>query len=74
MKSMKTLIILALFSVSNLTFANGWENGPCAEDVKTLCAGAEKTGGVIKCLKENEAKLSASCKEKMASKGKKKDG
>ncbi len=71
---MKTLPIIALFFLQSLAFANGWENGPCAEDVKTICAGAEKTGGVMKCLKENEAKLSASCKEKMASKGKKKEG
>jgi hypothetical protein len=35
----------------------------CKEDVKKLCAGVERgEGRIIKCLKENTEKLSASCK------------
>jgi hypothetical protein len=40
----------------------------CAADVKTLCAGIERGNGrIAKCLKENESKVSAACKEKLQS-------
>lgn len=39
----------------------------CRDDLKTYCASVEKGGGrKVKCLKENEAKLSASCKATLA--------
>ena len=40
---------------------------PCAEDVKQLCAEVKPGGGrVQRCLKENTAKLSPACNEKLA--------
>lgn len=39
----------------------------CRDDLKTLCSGVEKGGGrKVKCLKDNEAKLSAPCKATLA--------
>ena len=36
---------------------------PCAKDRETLCAGVKAGGGrFMKCLRENEAKVSAECK------------
>ncbi|HWU44718.1 MAG TPA: cysteine rich repeat-containing protein [Bdellovibrio sp.] len=37
--------------------------GPCAKDKETLCAGIEGRGNVMKCLKDNSAKISTECKE-----------
>jgi Cysteine rich repeat len=42
----------------------------CVADVKALCAGVERgEGRIAKCLKENESKLSAECKEKLKAAG-----
>jgi hypothetical protein len=39
----------------------------CRSDAQTLCKGVEPGGGrIAKCLKENDAKLSPACKEKLA--------
>lgn len=55
---MRLILIPCLF-FAQLAFANG----PCAADREKFCASVEKGGGqVIKCLKENEAQLSAECK------------
>lgn len=44
-------------------------DGPCKADREKLCGSTEKGGGqIMKCMKENEASLSAECKEHMASK------
>jgi hypothetical protein len=38
----------------------------CGADVKAHCANVERGDGrIAKCLKENESKLSAACKEKL---------
>jgi hypothetical protein len=38
----------------------------CAEDMKAYCVNVERgEGRIAKCLKENESKLSATCKEKL---------
>lgn len=59
---MRSVAIL-LLSVS--ASASGWEEGPCAPDVKKFCAGVEKgTGAVIRCLKAHEAELSSACRQK----------
>jgi hypothetical protein len=43
--------------------------GPCKQDVATLCPGITPGKGAIReCLKANEEKLSAECKEKIAKK------
>jgi len=46
------------------TVANAMEpKGPCAEDIKKLCADAKPgAGGIAACLKKHEADLSAGCK------------
>lgn len=39
-------------------------NGPCKADVEKFCAEVEPgEGRIVKCLKENEAKLSEECKK-----------
>jgi hypothetical protein len=62
---MKIIIYSALlFAFSNSAFAlHESSHGACAKDAKILCAGVPHGGGaVMKCLKENEAKLSPECK------------
>lgn len=45
------------------SFAHAQGDGPCAKDRETLCAGVEPgAGGVMKCMKDNEEKLSTECK------------
>lgn len=43
----------------------------CAEDVKSFCADAKPGhGGILKCLKKNEASLSEACKASLPGHGK----
>lgn len=43
--------------------AHAGAEGPCAKDRESLCAGVEAgEGRIVKCLKDNEDKLSAECK------------
>jgi hypothetical protein len=59
------MIMLVCLGFTMNVMADGWESGPCAEDVKKLCANVEKgEGRIIRCLKEHEAELSPACKEK----------
>ncbi len=47
----------------------------CGSDAKKLCSKAPREkGGVFKCLKQNESKLSSSCKEAMTPPWKKNKG
>ena len=63
------MILLVGLSFAMSAMADGWDKGPCAVDVKKLCASVEKgEGRVIQCLKEHEAELSPACKEKRAEK------
>jgi cysteine rich repeat protein len=34
----------------------------CEQDARSLCGGAQAGGGILKCLKDNEGKLSAPCR------------
>ena len=60
---MKFLAIV-IFLFSTTAFANHHEgDGPCAKDRETYCAAAKGDhAAVMKCMQENEAKLSAECK------------
>lgn len=74
------LVILGAFAVSSsLSIAhehgegkghgNSHEAGPCKMDRETLCKGVEQGHGEIeKCFKENESKLSESCKANLSEK------
>lgn len=45
------------------TLAHAQGDGPCAKDREALCAGVEPGDGkVMKCMKDNEEKLSMECK------------
>lgn len=69
---MTKFISISLFVLSISAFANaghdhGHHNGPCMKDAETLCANIEKGHGAkVKCLKENESKLSKECSAHMA--------
>lgn len=55
------MVFSLFFSAGSLAYAMG--DGPCAKDRESFCAGVETGGGaVMKCLKENEEKLSVECK------------
>lgn len=57
-------ILLALTSLLLMgSVASAQGNGPCAKDRETLCAGIEPGDGrMMKCMMENQDKLSAECK------------
>jgi hypothetical protein len=38
---------------------------PCAKDAQSLCAGKTYGKGLVKCMKENKAKLAPACQEKL---------
>ena len=74
---MKTVLIslAALFVLSSgVAFAADAprppSNGPraaCKADVEKLCAGIQRGGGrIVECLKQNEAQVSAPCKDAIA--------
>jgi hypothetical protein len=54
---MKTLIALFL-----LASAPALADGPCSKDRETFCPGMKFGPALLNCLKKNEAKLSAECK------------
>ncbi|WII71793.1 cysteine rich repeat-containing protein [Bdellovibrio sp. 22V] len=53
-----------MLGVSSFAQANEMHgNGPCKADREKLCAGVEHgKGAMMKCMKDNEAQLSAECK------------
>ncbi len=58
------IVVLALGSLAQADHHEKGE-GPCKKDVETLCAGIEPgEGRIMKCLKENDSKVSAECKAK----------
>lgn len=69
---MKKIISIFVLVLSFSTFANaehkeGKHHGPCMKDAETLCPNIEPGHGAkIKCLKENESKLSQECSAHMA--------
>ena len=57
----KFLIVTALSFGCSMALAQG--DGPCAKDRETLCGSVEPgEGRMMKCMKENEDKLSSECK------------
>lgn len=55
--------VLGISMIANADHKEGHHGGPCEKDAQTYCASV--TGGhgeKVKCLKENEAKLSPECK------------
>jgi len=59
-------ILVLIGSVSIFAQANHHE-GPCKKDMETYCANVTAGHGAkVKCLKENEAKLSKECAAHMA--------
>lgn len=67
------LVLSVLLSLSTMANDSADEAatavGPCKQDVATLCPGIEPGKGAIKeCLKKNQDKLSAECKDKFAAK------
>jgi hypothetical protein len=62
-----SLLVLAFSSFSFASDTGGKGDGPCAADVKQFCSSVEKGGGrIMKCLHENNDKLSPACKESNA--------
>lgn len=62
-----TLIILFAASLGLAKVLEAEEhNGPCQADVKSFCKDVKPGGGsILKCLKENEAKLSQACRDNL---------
>jgi hypothetical protein len=57
------LFLILLFPWQNACAANG--SRPCAEEIASYCKGVKPGGGrLLKCLKENESRLSPACREK----------
>lgn len=64
-KIVSLAFMLAILSFSGV-FADG-KNKPCKEDREKFCKDVKQGGGrIIKCLKDNEANLSESCKAHLA--------
>jgi len=56
---------LALLSLASPVAAQP-AGGPCADDMKKLCADVQPGGGAkMKCLREHEAQLSDACKKRL---------
>jgi hypothetical protein len=63
MKKMLVLFLMAMSFTFNVQADEHHPDGPCAKDREQFCAKVEQgEGRVMKCLKENEDKLSAECK------------
>jgi hypothetical protein len=57
----KIFIVAILSFGSSMVLAKG--DGPCAKDREALCGGIEPgEGRMMKCMKDNEEKLSSECK------------
>jgi cysteine rich repeat protein len=62
----RSLVVAATLVIALLEARTARAQDPCAEDVKQFCAEVKAGGGRIQtCLKENAAKLSLACSEKM---------
>lgn len=61
------LVVCVLsFGIMQSGIVSAAEKGPCADDIAQYCKNAKSgKGGIVKCLKENNDKLSPACKEKM---------
>jgi len=58
---MKTLLVATFICFTHTVYAQG----PCINDVKKLCPSIEKNKkNIVKCILDNEAKLSPACKER----------
>jgi Cysteine rich repeat len=72
MKNILLPIVAAFVLSSSLAQAadapqGGGARGACKADVDKLCSGMQPGGGrIVGCLKQNEAKVSAPCKDAMA--------
>ena len=72
MKSVLILFaaVLAFSSATALAADQSPGNGPraaCKADVEKLCSGMQPGGGrIVGCLKQNEAQVSAACKDALA--------
>lgn len=56
-------IVVSIWALATAAEAQRPAQGPCAADVKALCADVEPGGGRIgACLRKNSAKLSVECK------------
>ena len=63
----RSLVVAATLAVALLDARAARAQDPCAEDVKAFCAEVKPGGGRVQmCLKENAAKLSPACNEKIA--------
>ncbi len=64
MQSLATTILAIGLAMSGSAYAGG---PSCKADVQKYCASVQPGGGrIAQCLKQNEAQLSASCKERIA--------
>lgn len=62
---MKKLLLTGLLLFTGSAFAQqgAFHDGPCKKDRETYCTNVQAgEGRIIKCMKENEEKLSAECK------------
>ena len=60
------LLLAAAVSNANPEGHHHHNHGSCAKDVETHCPGVEGGhGAIVKCLKENEAKLTSECSAHM---------
>ncbi|MEZ0391569.1 MAG: cysteine rich repeat-containing protein [Pseudobdellovibrionaceae bacterium] len=57
MKSWMTFTVTLLFLNSSFAAEN-----PCKSDIQKFCSGLGPGGAIMKCLKQNESKLSVECK------------
>lgn len=66
---MKGFVLTLCLMLSLPGWSQPMANGPCAQDVKTLCAGIEPGQGRIKqCLKSKKDQVSQACKDRFKSK------
>jgi len=75
MKLIRFLAMAALVLSSGMALAadaappppGGGARGACKADVEKLCSGVQRGGGrIAACLKQNDAQVSAPCKDAMA--------
>jgi Cysteine rich repeat len=67
MLSMRILVISIGVIAPTLALAAGPLQGPCMNDIKTLCGSVQPGGGRIRdCMREHRAELSVTCKAAIA--------
>jgi hypothetical protein len=60
------LALAGLLLGGNAVFAEEGDHHACKADVEALCKGVQRGGGrIMKCLHENDSKVSAGCKQAM---------